>query len=174
MNADPAPVSSSPGRWLFFPKRIKTQAEAEYKDRKRLLSREDAEEERKVCLSRRFTLPWRRKRCSREASERRVVIIQYNDDTYTDPRRHPFPGANPGGGEEEVARETADPVPAVSRIGGADDCGYNVQSNRRDIRFDMFRLSSYRGDFSRDPQADTSRLIGWDDVVVHMVLTLLR
>ncbi|RZS03649.1 hypothetical protein BHM03_00033849 [Ensete ventricosum] len=53
-------------------------------------------------------------------------------------------------------------------IGGVDNCEYNVQSNRHDLRPGMFVLWGCLGGCSRGSWANTSRLIGRDGVVVHI------
>ncbi|RWW39432.1 hypothetical protein BHE74_00055240 [Ensete ventricosum] len=45
-----------------------------------------------------------------------------------------------------------------------DDCGYDAQSNQRDLRSGMFGLSGCRGGSPRCLKADTSRLIDRNDV----------
>ncbi|RWW07944.1 hypothetical protein GW17_00028648 [Ensete ventricosum] len=49
-------------------------------------------------------------------------------------------------------------------VGGGDDCEYNAQSNRRDLRLDVPGLSGCRSGHPRNPRAHVSRLIGRDDM----------
>ncbi|RWW11163.1 hypothetical protein GW17_00025248 [Ensete ventricosum] len=58
-------------------------------------------------------------------------------------------------------------IPKV-RIDGVDDCRYDAQSNRYNFLSSISGLSSYRGGCPCGPRADTSRLIGRDDVAVHV------